>query len=240
MKKTIVLIILILSVFSTHSQENKILKVTYKKLFQQKEVVETKAQSEASIRAQEFLDAISESIQKVEYNLFIGTKFAKFEYNEILQDKNFKNIAIIFGGGETHYYDFKKDKVYKLNIDKSKLIEYSADSLTWKLTEETKEINGFTCYRAFGKTKIYTRKQQKEVEYDVWYCPKFNTKCGPSQFFGLPGLIFEASQKDSGLKFVLKKIEYINNKGISTPKLPIISEEQNHKDLVEKMEQIEE
>lgn len=223
--------------FSTKSN----IKITYGKLFEFSKDSSNVKNKDAYVSAQNFLADIKESVNKTEFNLIINDSVAKFEYNDILQDEKFNKAAITFGGGNNHYYDLKKDNVYRLNAEKNKLIKYDKDSINWILTNESKIIQDFLCYRAYGKTKIYTRKE-KEVEYDVWFCPQFNNKCGPAHFFGLPGLIFEASYKNkNGLKFYLKKIEYIENvntKKIIIPDLKIISEEENHIELSKKIKKI--
>lgn len=188
--------------FFGFTQENKVLKLTYGKLFEYSKDSSNVKNVDAYVSAQNFLEQIKTSVNNVEYHLTINDSLAKFEYIDILQDENFKKLAITFGGGDNHYFDLKENNVYRLNAEKNKLIQYDKDSVNWFITNESKEIQGFLCLRAYGKTKIFTRKEKKEVEYDVWFCPQFGNKCGPAQFFGLPGLIFEASYKNkSGLRF---------------------------------------
>lgn len=238
MKNIITIIICIVSC-SIFSQEKKVIKVTYGKLFEYSKDSTNVKNREAFVSAQNLLENIKKSTEKVEYNLFIGENVAKFEYEDILQDESFQRLAITLGGGEPHYYDLKYNRVFRLNIEKKKLVEYQNDSIKWDLTNESKKINGFVCYRAFGKTKIYSKNKKKEVEYDVWYCPQFNNSCGPSQFFGVPGLIFEASYRNKmGLKFYLKKIEYVDKMNLQIPDLQILSEEENYTEISSRIKKI--
>lgn len=57
----------------------------------------------------------------------------------------------------------------------------------WKLTQETKTIAGYLCYKA---TTTVTRKS-KNIRVTAWYCPQLSVAFGPKDYNGLPGLILE-------------------------------------------------
>ncbi|WP_338377793.1 GLPGLI family protein [uncultured Flavobacterium sp.] len=233
MNRILIYLFLIIGI-TTYSQEHKTLKIYYGKLFTVS-TDSTRINNINESKAVNYLLDLKKSIDKVEYILTIEKDYAKFEYHETLQDNVFNKTAITFGGGNTFFYDFKKNAIYKKgNLINDKLIKFEKDSIQWNLQNETKEIDGYICYKATGKTKIYKSDSsiKKEIEYEAWYCPQFNNYCGPSEFLGLPGLVFEASQKNSTLKFYLKKIEYIEStKEITIPKLKIISIDEEYSEL---------
>ncbi|RLD60552.1 MAG: GLPGLI family protein, partial [Bacteroidetes bacterium] len=56
----------------------------------------------------------------------------------------------------------------------------------WKLTNETKIILGYTCYKA-----THNREGGNPVIVTAWYCPEIPYQFGPKGYAGLPGLILE-------------------------------------------------
>ena len=68
----------------------------------------------------------------------------------------------------------------------------------WKLKDETKEIDGYQCYKALTDFRGRT--------WEAWYCPDIAINYGPWKFWGLPGLIFEVSDTEKIYNFHLTKI----------------------------------
>lgn len=238
--KKISLIFFIIVWFNVFSQKEQALKVTYGKKANLT-IDSTKVRKNQNTTGYySMINLIVESMNKIQYTLLIGKEYAKFEYDDILQEENFKKTAISFGGGQSHFYDLEKNKVYFYNHNKDKLVEYEEDAIIWNITNETKKIDGFLCFKALGKAELLTIKDKKGLEYEAWFCPDFNSSCGPSQFFGLPGLIFEATIINSGVLFYLKKIEYTNDSNILIPKKPIISIEENNIEMKQLIQSIRE
>ena len=97
------------------------------------------------------------------------------------------------------------------------LVEYPFDYYNWKISNETKIIDGFKCYKASGVEIINDFREKKEYVLIAWFCPELPFKFGPDKYFGLPGLIFEAFTENSKEKFVLKSIK-INDEEINIEK----------------------
>ncbi len=60
----------------------------------------------------------------------------------------------------------------------------SITEMTWEMTTEQKEINGYTCTKA-------TMTESPDVY--VWFTPEIAVNGGPYTFFGLPGLVLESN-----------------------------------------------
>lgn len=92
-----------------------------------------------------------------------------------------------------------------------------ADFINWNLTNETKQIQGYTCYKA---TYTYIQKWNgREFEWPVvaWYCPQIPIPLGPVRYSGLPGLILELHENNIG--FVIENINFSpQNLKIKEPK----------------------
>src|SRR5690606_9012639 len=70
---------------------------------------------------------------------------------------------------------------------------------SWQITNETKKIQNFTCYKATTSFR--------ENTFEAWFTPEIPINAGPWKWYGLPGLIVEATDKDQSVIFKLEKIE---------------------------------
>lgn len=114
------------------------------------------------------------------------------------------------GGGNDIYYKNTRENrfVNKTEImGKLFLIKDEMPKYDWKLTNETKNIGRYTCYKATftrqedrttmsvdegGEVKEKTEKV--DVVTTAWYTPEIPVSNGPREFSGLPGLILEVKE----------------------------------------------
>ncbi len=100
----------------------------------------------------------------------------------------------------------------------------------WEMTDETKQIGQYTCYKATTEREITEmrisevdgeteEKEEKRIEtITAWYTPEISVNHGPDTFWGLPGLILEVSNGSRVMvcnKIVLNPKDEI---AIETPK----------------------
>ena len=90
------------------------------------------------------------------------------------------------------YFDFDQNaKIVSREMDsKIYLINDTISAHKWNITRETKTINGYEARKAILKDQHF--------EKIAWYAPTIKSKCGPSDFNGLPGLLLEL--KSTSLK----------------------------------------
>lgn len=153
---------------------------------------------------------INQSFDQLEYELLVNDKYAVFQYVKKLKLPNFNARAIIAGGGDgIHYYDQEmKNEIFEVEMSgKKHYIKSSIYKYKWAISNETKVINDFVCYLANTTLPYDDFRGKGVIELEVWFCPEFPLPYGPDIYFGLPGLVFEANQKNSKIKFYLKKIE---------------------------------
>lgn len=171
------------------------------------------------------------SFKLLEYELLIVDKsVARFNYVEKLDTPKINKRAIgAGGGGGIHFFNLDEN----LTIHKTELlgdvyfVEKKIDSYEWRIINESKEINGFTCYKAETSFSYSDFRGKGVIELVAWFCPEFPYPYGPDIYFGLPGLVFEAYKKNSAVKFYLKKIEKFENEiNIEIPNKKTISEEE--------------
>jgi GLPGLI family protein len=140
---------------------------------------------------EEFIELISKPAYFVlEFNSYESS----YKNNEIVmqsdEDKKNKVSALqIFGGGaNSNYYTNIQDKTTLVNKDafgEMAIITYNFPE--WEITNETKKIGNYTCYKAAQKNKNGTLIKNKVV----WYTPEIPNQFGPSLYVGLPGMVLE-------------------------------------------------
>ena len=99
---------------------------------------------------------------------------------------------------------YKRDKGSHVNAGKWIVEDAKID---WEITQEAKQINDYTVYKATGVYKTgNSLAGYKKTEVTAWFCPEIPKPYGPLNFGNLPGLIFEVSFKN--VSYGLTKIEY--------------------------------
>ena len=73
---------------------------------------------------------------------------------------------------------------------------------TWKITESTRMIAGYTCRKAMWEVNDTTRIY-------AWFSYDLITATGPESFYGLPGTILGLATEDGGIIYFAKKVEII-------------------------------
>jgi len=90
--------------------------------------------------------------------------------------------------------------------------KYLIDSLTskkgdWKITQEIREIAGFTCIKSF--------KIVNGLKLYAWFCPYINPDFGPEGLEGLPGMILGIALEDGSITYFAIKVDTDNHTEIS-------------------------
>lgn len=124
------------------------------------------------------------------------------------------------GGGKTYKNIKEKTQIVEEDFfGKEFLVIDSLKTWKWELKEETKKIGNYTCYKAIhitpvtaddlkqyedlkkqqetSKTTFFFMDEPKERITTVWYTPEIPVSQGPGEFWGLPGLILEASYDET-------------------------------------------
>lgn len=149
------------------------------------------------------------------------------------------------------------------------LIKDSLRVFDWELGTETKQIGNYTCFKATAVVPFdaadFKNMRRKEPENDkekeqqeqstnfldqieipaevivtAWYAPEIPVSQGPSEYWGLPGLIMEVS---SGRTTILCSKIIINPKDKKEIKAPrkgtVVTQEVFQKILMEKAEELQ-
>ena len=179
-------------------------------------------------------------------------------------------MSSMMGGGGTTYKNVK-EKTYSVDkefMGKEFLVQDSLPKLDWKMESETKQIGGYTCYKAtavkpvsqsdfrnFRPKKEEAKKEEKEkttnlmdsfempkeVTITAWYAPEIPINQGPENYWGLPGLILEVSDGKTVIlcsKVVLNAKEKVVIKAPTKGK--VISQKEYDETVTKKMEEMRE
>ena len=144
------------------------------------------------------------------YHLNFNKKESHFWMEKILNPDNVSKIGVtMINFGEFYVNSngeiLKKISLYGENI----LVENDVNNFKWKIENTTKNINGFTCYKATFVKVVNNQYKTKQL-ITAWYAPSISFYFGPAGYAGLPGFIMELDIQKRGT-FKLKKIELTNN-----------------------------
>lgn len=171
-------------------------KITYKKLTNPIDL------SKVDITIKDQLIKTSKDSEKIEYSLVFKKNEAYFYANNILEENNSFNAYVAISGGKLKLYQNKDTNECREFVDSKragKNIVNRKILYKWILTNETKTIDGYKCYKA---TSPYFKEdgsisENQSLRYTAWYCPEIPIKFGPLGFGDLPGLILELQTKTS-------------------------------------------
>lgn len=174
------------------------------------------------------------------------------------------------GGGGTLYKNVKEKTftVDKEFMGKEFLVKDSLPQLEWKMESETKQIGGYTCYKAtaikpVSKTsfKDFRLKEEKkddkkdsakstnfmdafeapkEIQVTAWYAPEIPINQGPDNYWGLPGLILEVSDGKTVILCSKIVMNTKDKKEIKEPKTgKVVTQKEFDEVMLKKMEELQ-
>lgn len=207
MKKSTYILLFFLGAAFVQAQIQKSLECSYKIIVQDLTEEELNAIKGENIKTS-LINRLNES-KKREFILKGNTLNAVFKETERMRSDKDKSPTNHLGSDQ-YYYDVKSEKVYLFTefSGTKYLVSNSFSLYNWEITNETKNIDGFKCYKAKGTEIINDSREKKNYTLIAWFCPDLPFKYGPERYFGLPGLIFEAYTENSKEKYVLKSIKF--------------------------------
>ena len=84
--------------------------------------------------------------------------------------------------------------------------QVAADNVKWRITETSKQINGYTAILALPEILNENEEYQKFIPEECWFIPEIDFVGGPTAYATLPGLIAEYKTDSFILK--LEKVEF--------------------------------
>lgn len=144
---------------------------------------------------------LRDALNSIPINFFLFFKgdeslyIPEFDLNE-QRDMGMKFVnetGVIAGDEYICYTNVKTKENFRQNFFIDKII-INVEPLIWELTQETKKIGEYTCYKA--TTILKEEREQGGYLSDriiAWYAPQIPVTFGIQNFNGLPGLTLELS-----------------------------------------------
>lgn len=152
----------------------------------------------SNIHALEFTKSYFADVRKTLPNLSYRLNFTKNEASFQATTKHMAsdtgvdlNKSLTFTRSNGSFYTNTKEnlRLHQRNyLNKDWLIKDKVKAIEWEITNETKQIQGYTCYKAVADGP------SEEVgwkEVIAWFTPDIPFQFGPLDYAGLPGLILE-------------------------------------------------
>lgn len=151
---------------------------------------------------------------KINYILVFKNELSKYAIENTLNsesDAGLENAKNMTGAREVIYMNTSQKYTLKeLDFFGDEILVKSTLKNDWNLTQETRKIGGYVCFKAW-------KKVNNTVLIEAWYTPEIPLNIGPRGFGNLPGLILELKQAE--LSYVASEI-ILNPKKSPTIKLP--------------------
>lgn len=194
MKCIKILVIVFLSSVNFVAQNTIKGEVLYKYELNEEKIAKTKHQAVLN----NFKKNLKQSSEKIRYRLLFNNKESSYKLIENLTSENdkFLNYAILITGGSEEFYLNKENnkRLKSFEFIGEKFIIEGKINDKWVLTQETKMIGKYICYRAvLDQASNQQKAKLKLPKIEAWYCPKIPLMFGPKGYGNLPGLILELS-----------------------------------------------
>jgi len=172
-----------------------------------------------------FREALSKGTNQEYVMEFTPTESTYDKVVELAKPSTGDNFSVSFSGGggasATVYKDLSERTYYKEAeiFGKEFLIVDEFKKYDWQLTQESKMIGNYTCYKATFVPELTERqkeaKKKKEEEKEAggllaqieekdrtitaWWTPEIPVSNGPGEYQGLPGMILEVKEMNTVL-----------------------------------------
>ena len=130
---------------------------------------------------------------------------------------------------EAYYTDLKNRKLFTHSIfnNEEYLIESLISKYEWQVSDESRIISGYTCYKASTIKNYLSNGKAESYKVVAWFCPDIPIEAAPKDYFGLPGMVFELSEAD----YIIYKLKSFDldpdiEKAIVLPKATIMNPEE--------------
>lgn len=219
--------------------------------------------TQVSSEMQQQINEMMKKQMEKEYTLQFDATTSTYQEDESLDaPATGGNMTFSFSSGNRGVlYRNTKEKTFAKESDlfgKPFLIKDSLKVYDWKLENESKKIGNYTCYKATFEREIKQlsfstdkksetdsisdkKEEVKKQTVTAWYTPEIPVNIGPSNYWGLPGLILEVNDGNTTMicdKIVLNPKEKFT---IEPPKKgKEVSQAEYDKLLEEKMKEMQE
>lgn len=168
--------------FSGNAQKKKVVKVSYTTNYVSDFIINIlKSKIQDPVKYSQVLNQVSQA--KVYHSLYtnLETKESIFVLDSVKEGMGVKTT----GHADYTFKNAKNELFGKENfMGKEFNFKGNTKDLTWKITDETKEINSYASRKAV---------LESNPEIYIWFTTDIPLNGGPYVYFGLPGLVLESN-----------------------------------------------
>lgn len=144
------------------------------------------------------------------YEMRFNTIESNFKLMPFLENDANPNLKRAVSYGIYHNNIEKNTSLHQLYaFDEYYLIKDESNPFVWKISNESKKIGDYLCYKAIA---IVENHLNVKSEIIAWFAPELPFQFGPKNYGGLPGLILAIIER--GHYFYAKKIILSNEEEI--------------------------
>jgi len=167
------------------------------KVFYKKEIVFDENNTDPMYKSMN--SSIKRSLEEMQYVLEFNTILSKFYLNPVMNSdiNKLNRIALNSGNSNGTYYTnlSTRENIREADEFGELLLIINSDH-NFRLTKETKEVNGYTCHKAVAEQVVKFSRISEALEdrtntITAWYTLDIPVQFGPTDVFGLPGLVLE-------------------------------------------------
>lgn len=157
-----------------------------------------------SAKINDLTQKMYETVHKQSFTLEFNREKSSFKQNKFLiastnNDKYSTSINNLASMLVTSDFDYYLNLITKTTILEKKdgvLIKNEYQTKNWEITNESKQIGDYLCYKAIY-IKNYVGRNGKEISIPItaWFAPSLPFVFGPKDYNGLPGLILELQER---------------------------------------------
>uniref|UniRef100_UPI004049F8AF GLPGLI family protein n=1 Tax=Flavobacterium sp. TaxID=239 RepID=UPI004049F8AF len=157
-------------------------------------IYQLKSKSAQQNKRKAILEMGIKAMEQQQFELVFSKNESVFKQIEALQsDLQPDEIRLFKKFYSNDFYVKTKERIVyeQIEIDNHFYLLKIPQKQDWNLTNETKIIDAYVCYKAITYKEIERDGILKKVPIIAWYCPEIPFQFGPKNFYGLPGLILE-------------------------------------------------
>ena len=148
------------------------------------------------------------------FNLIIKEKEEYFCVNDSILNSSISSNFVKNYSGYTSpiYCDRTQNLILEDHDDKilgKYVLKKQSSTFNWEITNETKYIDGFLCYKAIADDNFVNSFGTFKYKLTAWFSQNIPISSGPLCIGGLPGLILELNRRN--VTFGAKKIKFIDS-----------------------------
>lgn len=204
--KRILTYLFLLFVFPLFSQNIQSVKIEYVVDVTEGKITNIPLQYRKDIKAKN--DAIENLIFVLTANEDIS-KFKVADNMQIGSERILRGARAAVGGGYVYFNNReKKIKTGDVFGKRMNIIQNDKQFQDWRITNVSKKILGFNCYKAKTSYKSFDKNEDEIlIKIEAWFSPEISVSSGPFNYDGLPGVILEFS-KNPKYTFKANDIEF--------------------------------